>query len=378
MDTRAAVAVLAVVITAGTLCQDARDWTDGETTCAYDQDGHNPAWCKPTPGAAWPSTAGWTCDYYRHKGWCKDGVSNENSQMGLYKNWPERHCCGCAPLPDASCNTNTGKGCKMSSCGFSQGPTFCENLTTCKCQPGHCAGSSGICSLYQPKTSVTTLAALATASGQSAAAAGGVQSEGTCVDTQDWSNLWSGCAWQPDGKNATLCRPTQGASWPSTAGWACEYYRAKGLCKDGSITFASGELHNFPEINCCGCAKPIATSCNRNTGGTCAMGSCDASRGPTVCVNGTCLCKPGRCGTSDGYCSLQPETDADVLVMYDTNGKTKSRDWPVSARADLSTPFIIVSMMIIVVLGSLQVYRRSIHTTSGKRELHADIEEVAE
>jgi len=62
--------------------------------------------------------------------------------------------------------------------------------------------------------------------------------------------------------------------------------------------------------------------------------------------------------------------------MYDTDGKS---DLPVSARDDLSTPFIIVSMMIIVVLGSLQVYRRSIHTISGKRAIiPSDIEVVTE
>jgi len=303
-------------------------------------------------------------------------VSSEGSKvMGVYKNWPERHCCGCARAPDTSCNTNTGKGCKMFSCGLSLGPTTCVNSSTCMCQPGHCAGSSGVCSLYQPNTAVTTLAALASPTGQSAAAAGGGQTAaGTCVDTLDWSNLWSGCAWQPEGKNESLCRPTPGASWPSTAGWTCEYYRAKGLCKNGEITFASGEIHNFPEMNCCGCAKPVATSCNIRTGGTCSMGGCDSSRGPTVCVNGTCLCKAGHCGTSSGYCSLQVEGNAtdDLLVMY---GRSPPSGSTGNLRASSSTvAFLGGGCMLLVVLGFVLVYHRSTRDSSSQHETEIFLE----
>lgn len=135
-----------------------------------------------------------------------------------------------------------------------------------------------------------------------------------CRDTPGWSNGWSGCAWLPGGKDPALCRPTINASWPSTSGWTCEYYRQQGLCGklNGVVReirqSARGRLHNWPEKNCCGCESQDDTSCNRQTGKSCALefGFCGASRGPAYCHNlSTCLCLPGHCASTEGYCSLQ-------------------------------------------------------------------------
>jgi len=48
------------------------------------------------------------------------------------------------------------------------------------------------------------------------------------------------------------------------------------------------------------------------------MMACDVSRGSTNCVNGTCLCTPGHCGTSSGFCSLQVDeaVEQSLITMY--------------------------------------------------------------
>ena len=90
---------------------------------------------------------------------------------------------------DTNCNRQTGKICALEfgTCGFSKGPAYCQylrwstrhpvasqgtchgvllctghNFSQCLCLPGHCADSSGICSLsteqawfpYQPLGSI--------------------------------------------------------------------------------------------------------------------------------------------------------------------------------------------------------------------------------
>jgi len=42
--------------------------------------------------------------------------------------------------------------------------------------------------------------------------------------------------------------------------------------------------------------------CNRNTGGSCKWLGCSASRGPTMCVDGSCLCSEGSYCAVDGIC----------------------------------------------------------------------------
>eukprot|EP00811_Abedinium_folium_P006025 NODE_15543_length_1044_cov_10.381679.p1 GENE.NODE_15543_length_1044_cov_10.381679~~NODE_15543_length_1044_cov_10.381679.p1 ORF type:complete len:216 (+),score=31.13 NODE_15543_length_1044_cov_10.381679:172-819(+) len=43
--------------------------------------------------------------------------------------------------------------------------------------------------------------------------------------------------------------------------------------------------------------------CIPSTGGSCGWFDCDSSRGPTTCVDGACLCKPGYC-SFDGTCLM--------------------------------------------------------------------------
>merc|ERR1712007_222914 len=43
------------------------------------------------------------------------------------------------------------------------------------------------------------------------------------------------------------------------------------------------------------------STCDVNTGGSCEILSCDQSRGPTVCVDGKCLCAHNTCNFL-GYC----------------------------------------------------------------------------
>ncbi|CAK9078752.1 Uncharacterized protein SCF082_LOCUS37607 [Durusdinium trenchii] len=281
-------------------CQDTPGWSNGWSGCAWLPGGKDPALCRPTINASWPSTAGWTCEYYRQQGLCgqKDGTVKEirQSARGSLHMWPEKNCCGCEAQDDTTCNRQTGKVCAL-TCGYSNGPAYCHNFSRCLCLPGHCASSDGICSL-ETKQDV-----------------GSKSSVPICRDTPDWTNGWSACAYEEGGRNPAWCRSTPGASWPSTLGWTCEYYRANGLCKEGKVnSWASGELHNYPEYNCCGCHKPSNTTCNRNTGGICFMGVCDKSRGPTVCVDGKCLCQEGHCGTTTGTCSLTVDSYNEPLT----------------------------------------------------------------
>lgn len=46
-------------------------------------------------------------------------------------------------------------------------------------------------------------------------------------------------------------------------------------------------------------------TCMRNTGGSCAMFSCNTDRGPTVCDQGKCLCSQGLCANAEGVCDQQ-------------------------------------------------------------------------
>merc|ERR1712190_505399 len=47
----------------------------------------------------------------------------------------------------------------------------------------------------------------------------------------------------------------------------------------------------------------LAAQCLDDTGGTCKVFSCSASRGPTNCVQGVCICKPGYCLAQRGVCT---------------------------------------------------------------------------
>eukprot|EP00930_Biecheleria_cincta_P043694 TRINITY_DN29987_c0_g1_i1.p1 TRINITY_DN29987_c0_g1~~TRINITY_DN29987_c0_g1_i1.p1 ORF type:complete len:566 (+),score=85.18 TRINITY_DN29987_c0_g1_i1:143-1840(+) len=296
VSSTAAEAVKPVAIT----CKDTPGWANGWSGCAWLHGGKDPTLCRPTPNASWPSTMGWTCDYYRQQGLC--GMATEIKEIratarGQFHNYPEKNCCGCEAQDDTTCNRQTGKTCSFSICGYSQGPSYCHNLSSCLCLPGHCADSEGICSLMVKKP-VKTGSPVSTP-----------QTE-ECRDTPGWSNLWSGCAYQPGGKDTAWCKVTPGGQWPSTMGWTCEYYRAKGLCQKGTMkNFSKGALHNYPEFNCCGCRTPTSTTCNRNTGGSCLLGLCDASRGPTVCdpVTHKCMCQEGHCGSTNGVCTLNVE-----------------------------------------------------------------------
>lgn len=302
-------------------CQDTPSWSNGWSGCAWLPGGKDPTLCRPTINASWPSTAGWTCEYYRQQGLCgeKNGAVKEirQSARGALHNWPEKNCCGCESQDDTTCNRQTGKLCALEfgTCGFSQGPAYCHNFTQCLCLPGQCADSSGICSLSTKEVLTTNV------------------TQSMCRDTPDWTNGWSGCAYEEGGKDPRLCKPTLGAAWPSTLGWTCEYYRTKGLCKDGTVEkWAMGEMHNYPEYNCCGCQKPSSTKCNRNTGGICLLGVCDSSRGPTECVKGQCLCQQGHCGTTTGVCSLTVDSYNQPLTPEGIQQATgKATDAGISA-----------------------------------------------
>ncbi|CAK9078867.1 Uncharacterized protein SCF082_LOCUS37651 [Durusdinium trenchii] len=217
--------------------QDTPGWSNGWSGCAWLPGGKDPALCRPTINASWPSTAGWTCEYYRQQGLCgqKDGTVKEirQSARGSLHMWPEKNCCGCEAQDDTTCNRQTGKVCAL-TCGYSNGPAYCHNFSRCLCLPGHCASSDGICSL-ETKQDV-----------------GSKSSVPICRDTPDWTNGWSACAYEEGGRNPAWCRSTPGASWPSTLGLlTAGYYRANGLCKEGKVnSWASGELHNYPEYNC--------------------------------------------------------------------------------------------------------------------------------
>jgi len=311
-------------------CQDTPGWSNGWSGCAWLDHGKDPALCRPTPNATWPSTSGWTCEYYRQQGLCgkRNGAVKEirESARGLLHNWPEKNCCGCEEQDDTTCNRQTGKTCAFNLCGSSQGPAYCHNLSSCLCLPGHCASTDGICSLEVTVTPATHAAK--TAAPTAATPAVQAKVEQVCQDTPDWSNGWSGCAYEEGGKNPDWCRILPGTSWPSTSGWTCEYYRMKGICKNGDVPdWAAGPLRNYPEYNCCGCRQQVDTTCNRNTGGHCRFGLCDQSRGPTVCVNGECLCQPGHCGTTTGVCSLtvaQAEAMSSQEVMKQATGAGES------------------------------------------------------
>jgi len=45
------------------------------------------------------------------------------------------------------------------------------------------------------------------------------------------------------------------------------------------------------------------SSCEKQTGGSCHFVGCGASRGPTICVSGSCICQPGYCAHG-GKCEV--------------------------------------------------------------------------
>ncbi|CAE7769672.1 unnamed protein product [Symbiodinium pilosum] len=68
-------------------------------------------------------------------------------------------------------------------------------------------------------------------------------------------------------------------------------------------------------------AASLATvrQCPQRTGGTCSwFGYCWQRRGPTRCVNGECMCKPGYCSDDDGRCHKKmPDVYADIVPVND-------------------------------------------------------------
>eukprot|EP00930_Biecheleria_cincta_P049558 TRINITY_DN34758_c0_g1_i1.p1 TRINITY_DN34758_c0_g1~~TRINITY_DN34758_c0_g1_i1.p1 ORF type:complete len:731 (+),score=118.07 TRINITY_DN34758_c0_g1_i1:103-2295(+) len=68
---------------------------------------------------------------------------------------------------------------------------------------------------------------------------------------------------------------------------------------------------------CIARATKQRSSCGRNTGGTCNfLSGCKDFRGPTDCVNGQCICKPGWCSDDDGSCHKKhPPVKADVVAV---------------------------------------------------------------
>lgn len=138
----------AVELTAGPsgsgVCQDTTGWTNLWSACGSDDVfGKNASMCGLTPGASWPSTAGWTCLAYKVQGWC-GAEGNRADLLGSAHNSPETNCCVCREAESPECNTDTGGSCMFGDCDSWRGDTTCEH-GKCVCQEGYCADSSGTC-----------------------------------------------------------------------------------------------------------------------------------------------------------------------------------------------------------------------------------------
>mmetsp|Transcript_49879 Transcript_49879/g.161376 ORF Transcript_49879/g.161376 Transcript_49879/m.161376 type:complete len:204 (+) Transcript_49879:316-927(+) len=80
---------------------------------------------------------------------------------------------------------------------------------------------------------------------------------------------------------------------------------------------------------CCGtgdCTVDLGSSCDTETGGTCSLLSCAASRGGTRCVGGVCKCASGYCAKG-GICfpSSKASCVADTGGTCSVTGCSRSR-----------------------------------------------------
>jgi len=250
--------------------------------------------------------------------------------VGILRNYPEQHCCGCGggrhfanpaatkQTAPATCAVATGGTCHFfRKCDSYRGAVICRS-GLCLCPEGFCADAAGIC---QPRPSTTPppiASSIRTALGLKVSSDGGV-----CQDTPSWTDGWGLCAYEENGRDAEYCPPTPAAFWPSTLGWSCKAYEEKGWCRDGKLLRNDfrGITRHSPESNCCVCgggqavvkgSNPTGATevsnvqkqpCYADTGGTCHLfSSCAKFRGPTSCEGGHCLCKPGLCSDGAGVC----------------------------------------------------------------------------
>lgn len=107
------------------------------------------------------------------------------------------------------------------------------------------------------------------------------------------------------------------------------------LCRTGMHIGADGACHEgwYP-------------SCTKDTGGTCSWFGCAASRGPTDCVSGHCLCKEGTCAVDGSCVSNTPPpnvTDPSVELAADPE-VVRAEDWEVMQNVGAAAAFAGLSV----------------------------------
>lgn len=136
-------------------CTDTPNWANGWSECAFDKTyGKNNSLCALTPGAAWPSTRGWTCKQYEYMGWCKNGQPLGTFAMGSTLQFPEQNCCACGGGNVTSkYKVDTGVNCAGGvRCPAWRGSTRCYK-DRCLCMPGYYLGEAGVCHLPESSSS---------------------------------------------------------------------------------------------------------------------------------------------------------------------------------------------------------------------------------
>lgn len=127
-----------------------------------------------------------------------------------------------------------------------------------------------------------------------------------CVDSQNWTNGWIGCAVEAGGKDPEACKP---------GGWTCQAYALKGWCRNGTaVPSFLGEHHHYPEKHCCICGGGAGANSS-----TLVPAVCQAHR---TCPNTTEHCCPTPSGVWLECCEERPwvttsppnRSDASVVV----------------------------------------------------------------
>lgn len=161
-------------------------------------------------------------------------------------------------LGSGVCKQGTGGGtCTLVPCLSHRGPTVCVRLSslliekTCICKPGYCMQHKG---------------------------------------------FWAGYVCTRDERIPASCEVNVGDKCTSNS--SCSGH---GTAFCGSVD----QTCTCDQDSCLGSGgvcRSKSWGCDKDTGGTCAIFGCKASRGPTECFSDMCLCKSGYCHDGAGKC----------------------------------------------------------------------------
>jgi len=127
-------------------------------------------------------------------------------------------------------------------------------------------------------------------------------------------DMWQETTWSDVIADLQINQSAEGSSCDTETGGTCSLLSC--AASRGATRCVSGACKCAPGYCAKGgsCFPSSPASCVADTGGTCSVTSCKSSRGDTKCKAGTCLCKTGGCAWK-GACFAATDTGGSCSVL---------------------------------------------------------------